>query len=100
MNIEELMKNVYNFIIWMNVNIFEPLNGSVRIDAFVGIVGVLVAIVIFLVLGAISWIITCGIFYLITLCFGLEFSWLTATGVWLVIILLKSIFNTTNKNKE
>ena len=60
----------------------------------------LVAIVMFLVLGAISWIITCGIFYLITLCFGLEFSWLTATGVWLVMILLKSIFNTTNKNKE
>ena len=60
----------------------------------------LVAIVIFLALGAISWIITCGIFYLITLCFGLEFSWLTATGVWLVMILLKSIFNTTNKNKE
>ena len=60
----------------------------------------LIAIVMFLVLGAISWIITCGIFYLITLCFSLEFSWLTATGVWLVMILLKSIFNTTNKNKE
>lgn len=60
----------------------------------------LVAIVIFLVLGAISWLITCGIFYLITLCFSLEFSWLTATGVWLVMVLLKSIFNTTNKNKE
>ena len=60
----------------------------------------LVAIVMFLVLGAISWIITCGIFYLIALCFGLEFSWLTATGVWLVTILLKAIFNTMNKNKE
>ena len=60
----------------------------------------LVAIVMFLVLGAISWLITCGIFYLITLCFSLEFSWLTATGVWLVMILLKSIFNTTNKNKD
>lgn len=47
MNIEEIFKNVYNFIIWMNTNIFEPLNGNVRIDAFVGIVGVLVAIVIF-----------------------------------------------------
>ena len=60
----------------------------------------LVAIVVFLILGAISWLITCGLFYLITLCFSLEFSWLTATGVWLVMILLKSIFNTTNKNKE
>lgn len=48
MSIEEFLKNVYNFIIWMNVNVFEPLNGSVRIDAFVGIVGVLVAIVIFI----------------------------------------------------
>ena len=60
----------------------------------------LIAIVMFLVLGAISWLITCGIFYLITLCFSLDFSWLTATGVWLVTILLKAIFNTTNKNKE
>ncbi len=48
MNIEKFLKNIYNFIIWMNINIFEPLNGSVRIDAFVGIVGVLVAIVIFI----------------------------------------------------
>ena len=60
----------------------------------------LISIAILIGLGAISWLITCGIFYLITLCFSLEFSWLTATGVWLVMILLKSIFNTTNKNKE
>ena len=60
----------------------------------------LIAIVMFLVLGAISWLITCGIFYLITLCFGLEFSWLTATGVWLVMVLLRGIFSVTVKNKE
>ena len=60
----------------------------------------LIAIVMFLVLGAISWIITCGIFYLITLCFGLEFSWLAATGVWLIMVLLRSIFSVTVKNKE
>ena len=60
----------------------------------------LISIALLIGFGAISWLITCGIFYLITLCFSLEFSWLTATGVWLVMILLKSIFNTTNKNKE
>lgn len=60
----------------------------------------LISIAILVVLGAISWIITCGIFYLITLCFGLEFSWLTATGVWLVMVLLRSIFSVTVKNKE
>ena len=60
----------------------------------------LISIALLIGFGAISWLITCGIFYLITLCFSLEFSWLTATGVWLVMMLLKSIFNTTNKNKE
>lgn len=36
------------FIIWMNENIFEPLsNGSVRIDSFVGIASIIIAIVIF-----------------------------------------------------
>ena len=60
----------------------------------------LISIAILIGLGAISWLITCGLFYLITLCFSLEFSWLTATGVWLVIILLRSIFSITVKNKE
>ena len=60
----------------------------------------LISIAILIGLGSISWLITCGIFYLITLCFSLEFSWLTATGVWLVMILLRSIFSVTVKNKE
>ena len=60
----------------------------------------LISIAILIGLGAISWLITCGLFYLITLCFSLEFSWLTATGVWLVMILLRSIFSVTVKNKE
>ena len=41
------MKKIYNFIDFVNENIFEPLNGNVRIDAYIGIVGILVAIVIF-----------------------------------------------------
>ena len=60
----------------------------------------LISIAILIGLGSISWLITCGIFYLITLCFSLKFSWLTATGVWLVMILLRSIFSVTVKNKE
>lgn len=39
---------IFNIIIWVNSNIFEPLNNStVRIDSFIGIVGVIIAIVIF-----------------------------------------------------
>ena len=60
----------------------------------------LISIVILIGLGSISWLITCGLFYLITLCFSLEFSWLTATGVWLIMVLLRSIFSVTVKNKE
>lgn len=59
--------------------------------------GCLITLLLLIIGYGLSWIITCGVIYLITLCFGLEFSWLTATGVWLVICLLKSIFNVTVK---
>lgn len=65
--------------------------------------GGLVTIGVILILAlccGISWIATCGIIYLITLCFSLNFSWGIATGIWLIMILLKSIFNITVKNKE
>ena len=41
---------------------------------------------------ALSWIVTCVIIKLITLCFGVAFSWLIATGIWLVLLLLKAVF--------
>ena len=46
-----------------------------------------------------SWIVTCGIIKLITMCFGWTFKWSVATGVWLIICILRSIFNVTVKNK-
>lgn len=42
-----------------------------------------------------SWIVTCGIIKLITLCFGWEFSWLISTGIWLVMCLIKPIFSSS-----
>ena len=61
--------------------------------------GIVAAVVILLVAVCygISWIATCGIIKLITMCFGLEFSWVIATGIWLIICILKSIFNVTVK---
>lgn len=58
---------------------------------------IIVAILLFIAGIALSWIITCGIIKLIAMCFGLTFKWSVATGVWLVICLLKSIFNVTIK---
>lgn len=42
---------------------------------------------------AISWLVTCGIIYLICLCFGWGFNLLYATGIWFIICLLKNIFS-------
>lgn len=59
------------------------------------VLGCVAAVLVFLLLGGVSWIITCGIVKLITLCFGWTFDWLIATGIWLVMILAKSVFNHT-----
>lgn len=59
----------------------------------------LVVILIIAALYGVSWIITCGIIKLITMCFGWTFKWSIATGIWLIICILRSIFNVTVKNK-
>ena len=57
-------------------------------------VGLIIAAMTMAIL-AVEWLIICGILKLITLCFGLTFSWLWATGIWLIILILRTIF----KNK-
>lgn len=54
---------------------------------------ILVVILFLVVAYGLSWIVTCGIIKLITLCFGLTFKWSVATGIWLIICILKSILN-------
>lgn len=51
-------------------------------------------------LTAFSWIVTCGIVKLITLCFGWYFSWPIATGIWLIIILISSVFTQSSSSKK
>ena len=53
---------------------------------------VLFGIIIFIAIEAISWIITCGIIKLIAMCFGWTFKWSVATGIWLVMEILRSVF--------
>lgn len=47
-----------------------------------------IMIAIIALMAVLSWLITCGIIYLICMCFGLSFNILIATGVWLVLGLL------------
>lgn len=55
--------------------------------------------IIFLVVAfGFSWIVTCGIIKLITMCFGWQFKWSIATGIWLVMCLARTVFkNSSNK---
>lgn len=41
----------------------------------------------------VSWLAMCGIIKLITMCFGLSFKWSVATGVWLILCVLKMTFH-------
>lgn len=42
------------------------------------------------ILLGISWIATCGVVFLVTLCFGWTFNWLMATGIWLCLLLVSA----------
>lgn len=55
-------------------------------------VDIITRIIVIAILIGLSFLITAGIIKLITVCFGLTFSWSVATGIWLTMILLKSIF--------
>lgn len=57
-----------------------------------GVLGILLVLLVLALTLGVSWIATCGVVALICLCFSLEFSWLIATGIWLVLGLLAAIF--------
>lgn len=54
------------------------------------IIGMAVILGLLLAIAGASWAFCCGVVKLITLCFGWGFSWLQATGIWLILILLST----------
>lgn len=58
---------------------------------------IIVAIALIALLYAISWGFAVGIMYLICLCFSWNFSLITATGIWLIICLIKGAFSVVIK---
>ena len=61
---------------------------------FIAIIG---GLLLLAVSYALSWGITIGLLYLITLCFNLTWSLPIATGIWLVIVVIKDIFHSNPK---
>lgn len=55
--------------------------------------------VIFIVLASefLSWAVVCGILKLISMCFGTGFNLKIATGIWLILMLLKAVFKSQDK---
>lgn len=51
--------------------------------------GCVMAMLIAILFLGMDWLISVGLVWLICLCFGWTFSWGIATGVWLVIILIR-----------
>lgn len=58
-------------------------------------IDVILGLLMVIALLGLSWAVTVGLVKLITLCFGIEFSLKIATGIWIVILILRSIFKTT-----
>lgn len=54
---------------------------------------------VFVALICLSIAIIGGLIYVMSICFGFEFSWKLAIGIWCVIVLLKSIFG-KDKNAD
>lgn len=60
---------------------------------------VLILIIGAIVGYAISWVITIGIIKLITMCFSIGFSLPVATGIWLILCLLKLVFYKSERRR-
>lgn len=55
--------------------------------------------------AALSWITTCGVIALLSLCFSFTYSWAVATGIWLiaytVLTIIYALIRASKKqNKE
>lgn len=68
---------------------------SLRSKIAEGGVCVLIFIILIVLAYGASWIATCGIIKLITMCFGLTFKWSIATGIWLIMCLTNTVFKIT-----
>lgn len=75
----------------LNKEVFDELFDYIGISVSLLICTVLIGIFIFLKFAG-SWILTCIVIKLITIYFGLPFSWMIATGIWLILWLLKRTF--------
>lgn len=59
----------------------------------------MVALLAMVAVLLLSWAITCMFVFLICLCFGVQFTFMIGTGVWLIMCMLKVALGVNNKSK-
>lgn len=59
---------------------------------------VIIFVVLFILAGALSFIICSGLFWLICWAFSLTFSWKIAFGFWIILVIIHNIIQNNNKN--
>lgn len=59
--------------------------------------GALVLVLAFVPVMALSYGITAGLLWLVCLCLGWPWSWQTALGVWIALVVLKAVFGRSDK---
>ncbi len=60
-----------------------------------GFIAIFLAALVLAAAYGISWICTCGVIKLVTMCFGWTFDLGVATGIWLLMCLARTVLNHT-----
>lgn len=56
-------------------------------------------IIAFIIIEALSLLVTCVLVKILSICFGFAFTWKLAIGIWIVISILKSIISAAKGGK-
>lgn len=60
---------------------------------------IIVIIIGLIICFVLSWLVTCGLVWLVCKCFSLAFSWKIATGIWFICLIARWIFSAAKCNK-
>lgn len=58
-----------------------------------------IVVIVVIVLMALSWLVTCGVVKVLSMCFSFAYSWKLATGIWLVCLMLRWIISAAKQEK-
>lgn len=64
------------------------------------LIAIIFVISIAILCFGISWIVVCGIVKLLSMCFDFTFTWQLATGIWIVLCLLRWVVSAAKPDEK